>query len=272
MMLNDISNNIALYIDKEEEKNTISITTGTLIDGDTFNKRIPETATSVVFTDQQKPEEVNVEDFSVENDSSIIAWLDQSTKTFYVSSCEKDKLIKANTNCSDMFSCHDSTTGIVNKYGEVEYVPQLKSIDFKNLNTEQTTDMNGMFSSAIFLQNINFGDYFKTSNVTQFHFMFFDCRCLTQLDLSAFDTHSAASMDSMFLMNQFTNQSLLQKIYVTDKFIIKNSTSGTDMFEGCISLVGGNGTTYNSSNTSKEYAHIDGGISNPGYFTDIKDK
>jgi hypothetical protein len=33
--------------------------------------------------------------------------------------------------------------------------------------------------------------------------------------------------------------------------------------------VGGQGTTWNESNpTDKTYAHIDGGTSNPGYFTD----
>ena len=41
------------------------------------------------------------------------------------------------------------------------------------------------------------------------------------------------------------------------------------MFSSCTSLVGGQGTTYNSSNPQdKTYAHIDGGTSNPGYFTE----
>ena len=41
------------------------------------------------------------------------------------------------------------------------------------------------------------------------------------------------------------------------------------MFFNCTSLVGGQGTTYNSSNpTDKTYAHIDGGTSNPGYFSE----
>ncbi len=38
------------------------------------------------------------------------------------------------------------------------------------------------------------------------------------------------------------------------------------MFEGCTSLVGGAGTTYDEENVGYEYAHIDGGVSNPGYF------
>ena len=40
------------------------------------------------------------------------------------------------------------------------------------------------------------------------------------------------------------------------------------MFQGCSRLVGGMGTAFSYSNPSdKTYAHIDGGPSNPGYFT-----
>ncbi|UKI57687.1 MAG: hypothetical protein L6V81_10345 [Clostridium sp.] len=44
------------------------------------------------------------------------------------------------------------------------------------------------------------------------------------------------------------------------------------MFNNSINLVGGAGTKYNSSYIDKTYARIDGGTSNPGYFTDIADK
>ena len=39
------------------------------------------------------------------------------------------------------------------------------------------------------------------------------------------------------------------------------------MFYGCTSLVGGAGTTYSANHVGATYAHIDGGTSNPGYFT-----
>ena len=39
------------------------------------------------------------------------------------------------------------------------------------------------------------------------------------------------------------------------------------MFNFATNLVGGAGTVYDSSKTDKTYAHIDGGTSNPGYFT-----
>ena len=39
------------------------------------------------------------------------------------------------------------------------------------------------------------------------------------------------------------------------------------MFAYCSDLVGGQGTTYDENHVDKAYAHIDGGPSNPGYFT-----
>ena len=43
--------------------------------------------------------------------------------------------------------------------------------------------------------------------------------------------------------------------------------SSSAMFKVTSNLVGGAGTTYNSSFVDKTYARIDGGTSSPGYFT-----
>ncbi len=60
----------------------------------------------------------------------------------------------------------------------------------------------------------------------------------------------------------------LRTIYVGGGWSTAAVTSSVSMFTNCTSLVGGQGTTYNSSNPmDKTYAHIDGGPSNPGYFT-----
>ena len=60
----------------------------------------------------------------------------------------------------------------------------------------------------------------------------------------------------------------LRTIYVGNGWSTAAVTGSTEMFNYCTSLVGGQGTTWNSSNpTDKTYAHIDGGTSNPGYFT-----
>ena len=89
----------------------------------------------------------------------------------------------------------------------------------------------------------------------------------TALDVSSFDTSKVTNMSYMF-----NGSSNLKTIYVSNKFNTNNVTNSTNMFKDSTKLVGGAGTKYNSSYVDKTYAHIDGGTSNPGYFTDIADK
>ena len=42
----------------------------------------------------------------------------------------------------------------------------------------------------------------------------------------------------------------------------------TGMFNGCIRLIGGAGTAYDSSHTDGTYARIDNPPDSPGYFTE----
>jgi surface protein len=86
---------------------------------------------------------------------------------------------------------------------------------------------------------------------------------MTSLDLSSFDTHHVTNMCYMF-----SSCSALKTIYVGNGWSTAGVTDSDEMFYYCLSLVGGKGTTYNSSNPKdKTYAHIDGGPSNPGYFS-----
>ncbi len=49
--------------------------------------------------------------------------------------------------------------------------------------------------------------------------------------------------------------------------MVSSVTSSNHMFFQCVNLVGGSETIYNSSYIDKTYARVDGGSSNPGYFT-----
>ena len=60
----------------------------------------------------------------------------------------------------------------------------------------------------------------------------------------------------------------LRTIYVGDGWTTASMRYTWDMFKDCTSLVGGKGTTYDVNHVDVDYAHIDGGTSNPGYFTD----
>ena len=73
------------------------------------------------------------------------------------------------------------------------------------------------------------------------------------------------------MIGMFYYCSKLQTIYVGNGWSTAAVTSSTNMFYNCRRLVGGQGTTYSDSNPwDKTYAHIDGGPSNPGYFTSAR--
>jgi surface protein len=138
----------------------------------------------------------------------------------------------------------------------------LKTLDVRNFDTSKVTNMGYMFNVCSGLTNIGLRN-FNTSKVTNIRCMFQSCTGLRSLDLSAFDTRNVTMTDSIF-----GNCQNLKTIWVGDNWKMDNVSSGRNMFLLCTSLVGGGGTKYNSSCVDKSYAHIDGGIANPGYFTD----
>ena len=148
--------------------------------------------------------------------------------------------------------------------GSMFQLSQATTLDLSNFNTTNVTNMSWMFyySKATTLDVSNF----DTSKVTNMGSMFVNSKATT-LDLSNFNTSNVTNMSYMF--NTSTN---LKTIYVGDKFNTNNVTSSANMFTDSTKLVGGAGTKYNSSYVDKTYARIDGGTSNPGYFTDIADK
>ena len=140
----------------------------------------------------------------------------------------------------------------------------LTSLDLSNFNTSRVTYMDGMFSGCSNLTSLDLSSFY-TSGVTSMSSMFLECSNLTSLDLSSFDTSVVKAMQEMFM-----DCGKLVTIYVTSYKFTTSSLSyaaGSNMFSGCNSLVGGAGTTYDENNTGMRYARIDGGTSNPGYFT-----
>ena len=59
----------------------------------------------------------------------------------------------------------------------------------------------------------------------------------------------------------------LTTIYAGDAWSTASVTNSASMFMDCTRLVGGMGTGYDATHVSATYAHIDGGPSDPGYFT-----
>ena len=70
------------------------------------------------------------------------------------------------------------------------------------------------------------------------------------------------------MRNMFENNDTLEAIYASEDFVTTNVTSSMNMFYNSTKIDGGNGTLYDLDHIEKEYAHLDGGPSNPGYFRD----
>ena len=165
----------------------------------------------------------------------------------------------------------------------------LTGLDLSNFNTSQVTDMNRMFTGCSGLTSLDLSS-FNTSQVTDMMSMFLNCTSLRSLDVSSFNTAKVTNMSHMFgscwnlasldlnswntekvteMIDMFYNCRSLTSIYVYNGWNTNMVNVSTGMFYNCPRLVGGQGTTYNESNPhDKTYAHIDGGPSNPGYFTD----
>lgn len=152
----------------------------------------------------------------------------------------------------------------------------LSSLNVSNFNTENVKLMEAMFFGDINLESLDVSK-FKTENVTEMSGLFTNCKKIQELDLSKWDTSNVTAMGpeektdidttSLYgIKGMFDGCENLKKIYASDKFNTSKVEKSSHMFFDCASLIGGNGTTFNSSKTDKEYARIDK-PGQPGYFT-----
>ena len=139
------------------------------------------------------------------------------------------------------------------------YCHQLTKLDLGNFVTKSVDDMNYMFTGCNKLASLNIVS-FSTGNVGGMLCMFEDCSSLTSLDLSSFDTRKVKYMNSMFHGDE-----KLETIYAGSKWDTSAVIKSPDMFTGCSSLVGGNGTAVDAQHTDKTYACIDSS-DGKGYF------
>ena len=207
---------------------------------------------------------IDVSNFDTSNVTDMgYMFLHSQTTTLDVSNFDTSNV----TDMHGMFFYSKATTIDVSNFdtSKVRYMSQMftqsvaTTIDVSNFDTRNVIYMDEMFydSQATSIDVSNF----NTSKVTDMRKMFYKSKA-TSIDLSSFDTSNVTNMSEMFYSNPN-----LKTIYASDKFNTNAVTSSTNMFYNSTKLVGGSGTTYNSSYVDKTYARIDGGTSNPGYFT-----
>jgi len=138
-------------------------------------------------------------------------------------------------------------------------------IGLENLNTSIVTDMNAMFFLCQSMKSLDLSS-FDTKNVTNMSAMFFGCDNLEVVDVSSFDISNVTDMYMMF-----SGCSKLKTICSSGDWSTSSARSDY-MFNICKSLVGGQGTVFDSNVIDNTYARLDGGTSAPGYFTEKIEK
>ena len=167
----------------------------------------------------------------------------------------------------------------------------VKKLDVSNFNTAEVTKMRCMFYDCNALESLDVSN-FNTAKVTDMEDMFFGCQTVKTLDLSNFNTAKVTSMKEMFrncvamtsvnirdfkvtastsTTYMFYNCPELTTIYCLNDLSVVSDRSAYLMFGTSEKLKGEEGTTYTSSAPYASYAHLDGGASNPGYFSDPRE-
>ena len=155
-----------------------------------------------------------------------------------------------------------NTSGWPGWYTDRTYENVTKVVFDPSFAGARPTSTVGWFMWMSNLTSITGLSYLNTVKVTNMHDMFAYCSGLTSLDVSSFNTSNVTNMQSMF-----ANCTKLKTIYVGEDWSTAAVTSSQGMFNIDIRLMGSHGTIYDENHTDKAYAHIDGGTSNPGYFT-----
>ena len=180
-----------------------------------------------------------------------------------------------------------NTANVTDMHDMFENCICLKSLNVSSFNTAKVTDMGNMFSDCRSLTTLDLSN-FDTRNVKTMSGMFYGCSGLTDLDLTNFTTATIEKMNAMFsgcnnlvtlditsfdtrkvtdMAGMFRGCSELKTIYIGPKWNTEQVSSSENMFYNCTSIVGRQGTTYDANHIDAEYAHPDGGESNPGYMT-----
>ena len=153
---------------------------------------------------------------------------------------------------------------------------KLKTLDLSNFDTANVTEMSGMFSYDVMLNDLKLGSNFTTENVTDMSYMFAGICDLASIDLSTFNTPRLRIVGNMFSLIDEDDQLVtcpngdkLQKIYAVNDFNISKIRQTSDIFTGREKLRGDAGSFLSDPSTAdKTWLRIDDPTNgHPGYFT-----
>ena len=169
-----------------------------------------------------------------------------------------DSCVKlSSSNVSLGFNC----SSLLNASSMFRLCVALTSLNLSAWDMSKVTNFSAMFTGCSGLTTLNAN--FSTTSATNMAYMFNECGNITSLNIRNYNTSRVTNTTGMFF-----RCNKLVTIYASNTFVTSSITSSTNMFTDCTVLRGSAGSMPNVLGvTDKTYARIDGGTSNPGYFT-----
>ena len=162
----------------------------------------------------------------------------------------------------EVVNLKNANTSNVPSMRDLFFESGIKNVDLSGLGGNSLQDIYNMFYGCNNIESINMSNFnFGSAYLYQ---LFAGITTVEIIDISNIDISNTVNA----AYNMFYNCPSLTTIYVSSDIDFSTQPSNMSMFGNNTSLVGGAGTPYDENNPrDNTYAHIDGGESNPGYFT-----
>ena len=214
-----------------------------------FNDLIPDTTTSMIFTNEMMPASATLIDVDADGDGGVVAWMDGTVMKVssqvpgqkVIAPMYSHLMFNSKSNLSSIDFSNLDTSNVVLMTGMFNCCNNLTNLDLSTLNTSNVVGMDSMFAECASLTSLDLTPL-DTSNVTTMSMMFYNCNGLTSLNLSSLDTSKVTNMSGIFSgCSKLTNIDLtpLDTSKVTDM---------SDIFRGCSKLTNIDLTPLNTSN------------------------
>ena len=252
--------------------------TFTLVTGNTFRNKIPESATEVIFTDEAEPNSKKTIDVDADGDGGVVAWLDDDGGTVMKVSTQIPG-VKVQTAEDSNYMFYDrkkiekvdlkmlDTSKAINMTGMFSGCSVLTNLDLTPLDTQNVTSMANMFKNCTSLTDLNITDL-NASNVTNMDYMFAGCAKLARIDCSSMNAKKVTSAINMFCycknlselkLPNFSEK--LKRINQADRHAeVAGAWSVNGMFEECYKLTDIDLSPLNTSNIT-DMSHMFSGCS-----------
>ena len=214
-----------------------------------FKDIIPNTVTTVIFTDEIKPAGTAFINVDADGDGGAVAWTEKNGTVMKVSTQIKGIKVQSSPsrqmfdnmkNIQTINFTNFDTSKIKSMRYMFEDCKNLIRLDLSSFNTINVTDMAMMFSGCSNLTGLDLSS-FDTTNVTDMASMFYQCNRLASLDVSSFNTSKVTNMASMF-----SHCNRLASLDVSS-FNTSKVTDMRSMFDECGSLTNLNLLSFNTS-------------------------